>query len=149
MPEEEFTSGASGVEVRVEPPKGPTVYESGKPPREDTSEAGRKMFEDAHTPPTAEEREASRREHNERAEAEREAAAADPNLQRTEETVRTPDTHPAKRASAPADKQATPADKGGAALEDKTVAELRDMARDRGVEGFSTMKKAELVKALS
>jgi hypothetical protein len=33
-------------------------------------------------------------------------------------------------------------------LEDHTVAELRQMARDRGIKRYSKMKKAELVKAL-
>ena len=34
-------------------------------------------------------------------------------------------------------------------LESMTVAELRDMARDKEISGFSSMKKAELIEALS
>ena len=34
-------------------------------------------------------------------------------------------------------------------LEELTVAELRDMAKDKEVKGYSTMKKAELVEALT
>lgn len=34
-------------------------------------------------------------------------------------------------------------------LESLTVAELRDMARDKEISGFSSMKKAELIEALS
>lgn len=34
-------------------------------------------------------------------------------------------------------------------LEEKTVAELRDLAKAQGIEGFSDMKKAELIAALS
>ena len=33
-------------------------------------------------------------------------------------------------------------------LEDKTVKELKEMADDQGIEGYSNMKKAELIEAL-
>jgi len=37
---------------------------------------------------------------------------------------------------------------GGASYDDKTVSELKDEARNRGIEGFSSMNKKELIKAL-
>lgn len=40
--------------------------------------------------------------------------------------------------------------KGGSSdLNDLTVAELRDMAKDKEISGYSSMKKAELIEALS
>ena len=33
-------------------------------------------------------------------------------------------------------------------LSSKTLAELKSMAKDKGIEGYSTMKKAELLDAL-
>lgn len=39
--------------------------------------------------------------------------------------------------------------KAGNDLNDLTVAELREMAKEKGISGYSSMKKAELIEALS
>ena len=51
----------------------------------------------------------------------------------------------AKKAASPKKEEA----KVSNDLNQHTVAELREMAKDKGVEGYSSMKKAELVAALS
>ena len=51
-----------------------------------------------------------------------------------------------KKVEAPA---AAPVAAASTDLESMTVAELRDMARDKEISGFSSMKKAELIEALS
>lgn len=54
---------------------------------------------------------------------------------------------PAK-ATAPEEMEEAKEAGGESGLSEKTVVELREMAKEQGVEGFSTMKKAELVEAL-
>jgi large subunit ribosomal protein L21 len=60
---------------------------------------------------------------------------------------------PAKKAAKPAEAKPAAAKKAAPkATEDlssKTVAELKEMAKAKGVEGISTMKKADLIAALS
>ena len=53
---------------------------------------------------------------------------------------------PPKKAAAPAKKEAP---KASADLSGKTVAELKELAKAAGITGISSMKKAELIEALS
>ncbi|GGW46689.1 50S ribosomal protein L21 [Arenibacter certesii] len=60
-------------------------------------------------------------------------------------TEKKADSKPAaKKADAPAKEESQDND-----LNKKTVVELREMAKDKGIDGYSSMKKAELIAALS
>ena len=53
----------------------------------------------------------------------------------------------APKAAAP--KAEAPAAAASADLSGKTVAELKELAKAAGIEGYTSMKKAELIEALS
>ncbi len=77
-------------------------------------------------------------------------AAAKPAAPKAEKAAEKPAA--VKKAAPKAEKAATKpvaAPKASEDLSSKTVAELKDLAKAQGVEGISSMKKAELIAALS
>ena len=63
-------------------------------------------------------------------------------------TKETPKKEAAPKAEAPK-KEAAPKAEASNDLSKMTVAELKEMAKAKGIEGISSMKKADLIAALS